>query len=124
MEPNANTACPVRTEALAATDSAHLQEARSEASAIRAMAREGIDYQLKIKEELEARRDQQQAAAMAAIEAAELKKRDEMTVGDLFQAWIKDGVRRKDDNAELIRSFEADIPETLCCHQLKRATGT
>lgn len=34
---------------------------------------------------------------------------DELTVRDLFNAWVEEGVQRKDGNAELVRSFAADV---------------
>lgn len=41
---------------------------------------------------------------------AEIKRQESeaLTVQDLFDAWLKDGVRRKDGNSELQRSFKAD----------------
>nr|WP_314859350.1 tyrosine-type recombinase/integrase [uncultured Undibacterium sp.] len=34
---------------------------------------------------------------------------ENLTVQHLFDAWIADGVRRKDDNATLLRTFKADV---------------
>lgn len=36
-----------------------------------------------------------------------MAERDNLTFGDLFDVWLTDGVRRKDGNAELQRSFNA-----------------
>jgi integrase len=39
----------------------------------------------------------------------ESRRAENLTVQDLFDAWLLDGVRRKDGNAELRRSFAADV---------------
>ncbi|MFC7514071.1 tyrosine-type recombinase/integrase [Herbaspirillum sp. GCM10030257] len=54
---------------------------------------------------------QEEARAVVASKLAEIKRQQEesRTLQDLFNAWIADGVRRKDCNAELIRSFNADV---------------
>ncbi|MET3132846.1 integrase [Oxalobacteraceae bacterium GrIS 1.11] len=82
-----------------------LQEARDEASKIRALARQGVDHQVELEKKLatEARHVTELAADEAAREAQNL------TVHDLFTAWIVDGVRRKDGNAALQRMFNADV---------------
>jgi integrase len=41
--------------------------------------------------------------------AIELQRTENLTVRDMFDAWLLDGVRRKDGNAELQRSFGADV---------------
>jgi integrase len=93
------------------TDDGHLslKDARAEAEKIRALARDGIDYQVHLLQERQA------AAVRAATEkAAEeaRRRRDEvenLTVANLFTAWVTDGVRRKDGNAELRRSYAKDV---------------
>jgi integrase len=52
-----------------------------------------------------------EAGAQAAAEALLQQQRDveRLAVADLFSAWLQDGVRRKDGNAELLRSFQADV---------------
>lgn len=45
-------------------------------------------------------------AKLAVIEQARIKN---LTVQDLFDAWIVDGVSRKDGNATLLRTFKADV---------------
>lgn len=52
-----------------------------------------------------------EASARAEAEALLRKQIDieNLSVQDLFDAWLQDGVRRKDDNAELQRSFKADV---------------
>ena len=81
-----------------------LNDAHRITAEIRAVAGSGIDYKTKLEQDRMAYawRLADEAARRAAEQAQNL------TVADLFQAWIKDGVRRKDDNAELLRSFNAD----------------
>lgn len=45
-----------------------------------------------------------------------------LTVHDLFTAWLEDGVRRKDGNTELRRSFNADIFPAIGTTQIKALT--
>jgi integrase len=45
----------------------------------------------------------------ALIEQERIDKESRLTVQDLFDAWILDGVKRKDGNKELRRVFERDI---------------
>ena len=55
---------------------------------------------------------------------AEQKKRetDNATVGALFDAWIADGVKRQDDNAELVRSFNKDVLPAIGMKPVKAVT--
>jgi integrase len=55
-----------------------------------------------------ARHEQQQAVAAKLVEI-EVARVGELTVEDMFDAWIKDGVRRKDGNAQLMRLFGAYV---------------
>ena len=75
-----------------------LANAVAENARIQSLARDGIDFQ------------EQRAEAMreSAAEAKRLTALDK-TVGDLFEAWISDGVARDDGNAELRRSFAKDV---------------
>jgi integrase len=86
-----------------------LQEARNESSKIRAFAREGIDYQVKLAKELKSAQDHVLADLKRVADAAAIERADALTIQDMFDAWLKDGVRRKDGNAELQRSFKADV---------------
>ena len=93
------------------TDEGHLSlaDARVEAAKIRAVARAGIDYQVQQENvRAEAEKAKENAAAANAA-STELKKTERLTVQDMFDAWLTDGVRRKDGNAELKRSFAADV---------------
>jgi integrase len=86
-----------------------LQEAREESSKIRALARQDVDYQIKLADELEAEQKIRLADAKRSAETAEFEKTERLTIRDMFVAWLKDGVRRKDGNEELQRSFSADV---------------
>ena len=79
-----------------------LQDAREEAAKIRALARQGIDYQIQLLQVT-------QAESQRIADEALVQKADGLTVKDMFEAWLRDGVRRKDGNAELRRSFNADV---------------
>jgi integrase len=86
-----------------------LQDAREEAAKIRALARQGIDYAISLKQELEAQEQKRQAELKQKAEEAEAIKANNLTIQNLFEVWLADGVRRKDGNAELRRSFRADL---------------
>lgn len=59
-----------------------------------------------------ARHEQQQAIAAKLVEI-EVARTGELTVQDMFDAWIKDGVRRKDGNAQLKRFFSAYLAPAI-----------
>jgi integrase len=86
-----------------------LQEARAEAAKIRALARQGIDYQIQLAQDLQAVEQQRLAEEKRISDLAVAEKAENLSVQDLFDVWVKDGVRRKDGNAELHRSFKADV---------------
>lgn len=68
-----------------------------------------------------ARQEQLQETA-ARLSALEEQRTAESTIEDMYKAWIKDGVRRKDDNAELKRSFAADVLPKLGTTPVKEIT--
>lgn len=71
----------------------------------RATVSEGVDPTAQKKlEKLERQEAVRQSLAAVAQERAQ-----DLVVADLFEVWIRDGVRRADGNAELIRSFNADV---------------
>lgn len=86
-----------------------LQEARDEAVKIRALARQGIDYPIQLEQERAKQEQARQAEAQRLADQAQAKQRDNLSVQHLFEVWLQDGVRRKDGNAELQRSFDADV---------------
>ena len=88
-----------------------LAEARAENARLQAMARSGIDPR---EEEL-----QRQAQAAARAEA---EKTACATFREMFEAWVHDGVRRADGNAEIRRSFEKDVLPLLGGKQVRHLT--
>jgi integrase len=84
----------------ARTDDGHLslEDARFEASAIRAKARQGIDHQAELAQRLAAERKRHEA------------DQQRLTVRQLFTEWSAlDLVRRKDRGAETKRGLEKDV---------------
>ena len=75
-----------------------LAEARGKAAEIRALARDGIDFQVM-------RAESEKAAVLS--KAREQAK--DLTVKALFDEWLEDDVKRKDGGAELRRSFGVDV---------------
>lgn len=59
-----------------------------------------------------ARHEKQQAVAAKLVEI-EVARVGELTVEDMFDAWVKDGVRRKDGNAQLKRMFGAYVAPAI-----------
>lgn len=55
---------------------------------------------------------------------AEQKKRDtdNITVQSLFDAWVTDGVKREDNNAEIVRSFSKDVLPAIGAKPVKDVT--
>jgi len=68
-----------------------------------------------------ARHEQQQAVAAKLVEI-EFARVGELTVKDMFNAWIKDGVRRKDGNAQLMRLFGAYVNPVIGAIGVKALT--
>ena len=92
------------------TDAGHLslEDARHEAAAIRAKARQGVDH----------RREQQQKRKDEDA-VRERERAASLTVQNLFDAWITDGVHHKDGNKELRRRMEKDVIATLGSRELR-----
>lgn len=86
-----------------------LADARAVAAEIRSLARQGINYKSKIEADrrlaLETKLAEENARTQRDAAESTLKK----TLGDMFEAWITDGVRREDGNDELRRTFAKDI---------------
>lgn len=85
------------------TDS--LSTIRSARDAARKKVADGIDPGAE-KKVVRHERQEMIAKKLAGIEAV---RAENLTVQDMFEAWLLDGVRRKDGNAELRRSFAADV---------------
>ncbi|WPN49169.1 tyrosine-type recombinase/integrase [Pseudomonas sp. P8_241] len=78
---------------------------RTERDRARQKVAEGINPSV----EKKANRIKEQAANEAVIAEAERKATENLTVADLFDEWLKDGVARQDGNAELRRSFGKNV---------------
>jgi integrase len=93
-----------------ASDELHtsLADARIEAARIRALARQGIDFQI---QEQKAQDSDRLLNLETHLEPDAPAQRDarHLTVFDLYSVWIRDGVRRQNDNEALKRAFAADI---------------
>ena len=74
-----------------------LKEAREQAAHVRALARKGIDIQIKLDNERK-----------AEVERLEIEVAQSKTLTDLFEDWVKN-VDRKDKGKELRRSFTRDV---------------
>lgn len=82
-----------------------LADIRAERDRVRVVVTEGIDPGAAKK----AARIEQQRAIEATIAQAEAERKSRLTVQDLFDDWIADGVARKDGNKELKRLFSKDV---------------
>jgi len=86
-----------------------LAEIRAERDRIRVVVANRIDPNAAKKAE----RIKKQKEIEETIRQAEQERVDSLTVKDLFDVWIVDGVARQDDNAELKRSFAKDVIPTI-----------
>ena len=75
---------------------------------------------------LQAEIDRLAEQARAAVETEDLRRQqaeiENLSVQDLFDAWLQDGVRRNDGNAELKRSFNADVLPAIGQKPIKAVT--
>lgn len=81
-------------------------------SAIRAKrdyAREQISKGINPVEKQQAEKIERQVAVKAVLQAEQERQKQRLTVSDLFDTWVADGVARKDGNANLKRSFAKDV---------------
>lgn len=86
-----------------------LEVARRVAAEITDWRSRGLDP----KQFIQAERDKSALVSMSAAKAEAYRQasleQETRTIQDLFDAWIMDGVRRKDDNQTLKRLFAADV---------------
>lgn len=78
-----------------------LAEIRNERDKSRDLVKAGIDPRANKKSV----RIEAQAAVEATIKADEKKRTETLSFDDLYQAWIKDGINRSDDNKYITQSF-------------------
>lgn len=91
---------------------------RSERDEMKATVAKGVDPTAAKK----AARIEAQAAIEATIADAERQATENLTVADLFDEWLKDGVARQDGNAELRRSFKKDVLPAIGKKPLRNLT--
>ena len=75
-----------------------LLQAKAESARIKSQAKLEIDERKRIRKEIDTRKREDETA-----------RRKNLTVQDLYDVWIKDGVNRKDSNSGLKRAFEKDV---------------
>lgn len=95
-----------------------LADIRAERNTLRVTVSNGIDPNAAKK----AARIEKQLAVQATIAAAEAERKAALTVSDLYNDWLKNGVARKDDNAELIRLFNKDVLPVIGDRELRLLT--
>ncbi|WMW78994.1 tyrosine-type recombinase/integrase [Undibacterium cyanobacteriorum] len=113
-----------------------LENAREIVKTIRRQKQRGIDPKLNIQQEIEriALKKQKEiddeVARLAEIAKAEEEERqnklrleaENLSVLQLFEAWTKDGVQRKDGNAMLLRTFKADVLPLIGSKPIREVT--
>lgn len=72
-------------------------------------ARELVRQGINPNDHKKAQRIERQAEVKATIAQAEQKLVDNLSFSAMFDAWLQDGVVRKDGNAEILRSFKKDV---------------
>ena len=82
-----------------------LTNVRKERDRARDCVAEGVDPTAKKKADV----IRENQANLAAIEQDKIQREQSLTVQDLYDVWIKDGVSRNDGNASLKRSIEKDV---------------
>ena len=65
---------------------------------------------------------QAHAEVAAVLDSAAQDATDSLTLGELFETWLRDGVARNNDNAELRRSFNKDVLPSLSTKPLRDVT--
>ncbi|MBA5604263.1 tyrosine-type recombinase/integrase [Duganella sp. FT3S] len=86
-----------------------MADARSEAAAIHVLARQGIDIQVQAEEQRKAERKQREEQQAAEAARRQKEQQENLTFRQMYDAWLADGVRRKNDNAQIKRAFQADV---------------
>ena len=86
-----------------------LADAKTLNATIQALAKTGIDYKDQQAENLQQKKDE----VIAKVEAEKAECAKNLTINDLFEVWIKDGVSRTDGNEMIIRTFKNHALPTL-----------
>ena len=95
-----------------------LSSIRAQRDAARAKVAGGVDPAIDKK----VIRHEKQEATAAKLAEIEAKRVEDLTVQDMFDAWMVDGVRRKDGNAALRRLFVVDVLPELGGRAVKCVT--
>jgi integrase len=85
-----------------------LAQATTENARIQSLAHDGIDVQIQSEEKRTLQRTKLDQA-----------QRENLTVAELFESWVTDGVSRKDSNSNLNRSFNKDVLPIIGHKQIK-----
>ncbi|HKW85419.1 MAG TPA: integrase, partial [Burkholderiaceae bacterium] len=70
----------------------------------------------------DAQRIEEREQIKATLVAEERRRAEDASVRELCDLWLRDGVLRKDSNAALARSFEADVLPTLGAMPVRAVT--
>lgn len=95
-----------------------LASIRTKRDAARLKVADGVDPAV----EKKLVRHERQVEVVAKLAEIEVQRTANLTVQDMFDAWIADGVRRKDGNAALIRGFTVDVLPTVGAIPVKDVT--
>ena len=82
-----------------------MEDIRASRDAARALLKKGVNPN----DGKKAARLEEQSKVEATLAAAAAQKAADLTVSDMFDAWLESGVVRKDENKELERSFNKDV---------------
>ncbi len=85
-------------------------------------ARKQIGAGVNPNDQKKAERIENQAKVEAVIAQAERERAENLTVQDMFDAWVTDGVARKDGNAEIRRLFAKDVLPALGAKPVREVT--
>jgi integrase len=95
-----------------------LKQIRANRDAAKLHVKQGADPSVQKKVVKQEERD----ATLAKLAEIARQKNESLTVQDLFDVWAMDGVRRADGNAELTRSFNADVLPKIGTKLIKELT--
>lgn len=98
--------------------SASLVEIRAERDKARTQVGDGVDPG----DQRKAERIEAQAKVEAVIAEAARQEAENLSVQNMFDAWLRDGVARADGNAELRRSFEKDVLPAVGAKSVREVT--
>ncbi|WP_457392545.1 tyrosine-type recombinase/integrase [Roseateles sp. P5_E1] len=98
--------------------SSSLAEIRAERDKARTQVGDGVDPG----DQRKAERIEAQAKVEAVIAEASRQEAENLSLHDMFQAWLRDGVARADGNAELRRSFEKDVLPAVGAKPVREVT--